>query len=790
MLRKTQETTNAEVILFDSKSEDIEMKISSEAMAHVISRLTDLYANPILATIREVISNALDATQLLDKKDRKQVIVNLPNSLSENFIVKDFGVGMSKEDIKTIYSQYGASTKKNNLGQIGAYGLGAKAPLSYCSQFVVNSTQDGITTEIIVSNEADGNFTKIVSSEYTGDESGTTVTIPVRSTDFSEFERFCKSKYKFMTEDSIYFAQIPVTKTKLVSLGSIEIEKDVSVRVFCAIGEKTTFTDFVLHSNKTIFEQFSYILSNFHYNNPLHYRGADTLLVELIPGVVDFSSSRDEITRNYRSEELNKIISNNIDGLITKKIQEEVDSELISINTLYSIFVKNDRYFSYFEGLNEIRDGRKDTKGKKGQTIKDYVRNYDVKSPFFLTLRRDHYNKSINVINFNRPYYNTRLTLKNIDDNEYKQENSAISFSYFETLDTNNKIIITDMPNDKKPTTILRKSSVFRGISNHLNQTGDFYFLFTNDTKDDLTKKIGEFGSFDTFEVISYDKYMEKVRKYEKENRARRVSTKNETELATFSGAIIPNISLSNFDSFSSILKGRYSGAGVKTKNRKQMGSSENAQIVYFVDSYLYRKDLNLIVADLYTKLLNKNELIDVVLFYSSSLLLRDLDVLLDRHEELVLTNKEMSFKSKIANDRILNHKKTRFISEKYNISIPLNSDLFLKNILPNKYKNSFLFLKNYIPEERKTNKINKIIAKVAEELPENFSKLAIDEIDCISIDFIKDKGYEIEEDLLLSLLDLINTDNTNLITSAVNKKNKYISDICSQYINSMFDKL
>ena len=43
----------------------------------------------------------------------------------------------TEEEVQEIYSRYGASTKTDDLDQIGAYGLGAKSPLAYGNEFTV-----------------------------------------------------------------------------------------------------------------------------------------------------------------------------------------------------------------------------------------------------------------------------------------------------------------------------------------------------------------------------------------------------------------------------------------------------------------------------------------------------------------------------------------------------------------------------------------------------------------------------------------------------------------------------
>ena len=341
-LSKGKINTNSELLLSTSTEEKIEMKIDENAMAFVISRLTDLYTDPIVATVREVISNAIDATINVDKDLRKPIIVNLPTEFSENFVVTDLGSGMSRETIKTIYSQYGASTKRDDMSQIGAYGLGAKAPLSYCSQFVVESTKDGMTTELSVSNEKTGNHTRIISCEYTGAPNGTKVTIPARRQDFYHFVNAAKTYANYAFNVEIKFIGANFTKEELTKLGSINM------------GDKTQplFTDVYIHTELSKDTDYlkakallrlgildsddisvDSVLSGFIYRDNENY-GRQKVIVDLKPGMVDFASSRDTITKNARYSNYINNVCSGLKEYSTKRIEEELNSGGILLTSL------------------------------------------------------------------------------------------------------------------------------------------------------------------------------------------------------------------------------------------------------------------------------------------------------------------------------------------------------------------------------------------------------------------------------------------------------------------------
>jgi len=101
-----------------------------------------LYSNPILAVVRELFTNAYDSHKLANNL-QTPIKVNFPDYLNKNFTIRDYGVGLSKDDIMEIYTTFFSSTKSNTNDFTGCFGLGSKTPFSYTSAFSVNSYFNG-----------------------------------------------------------------------------------------------------------------------------------------------------------------------------------------------------------------------------------------------------------------------------------------------------------------------------------------------------------------------------------------------------------------------------------------------------------------------------------------------------------------------------------------------------------------------------------------------------------------------------------------------------------------------
>lgn len=179
----------------DLGGEEIQMQIDAAATAHIMSVLTDLYSDPILAVVREYSTNALDAH--IEVGQTKPIEVTTPTAMAPFFKVKDFGVGLDVDAIRRIYSQYGASTKRDSNDFNGVLGLGCKSALTYTNQFTVSSVKNGSKTVVSVSRSQDGGgVMQVVSITPTSESNFTEITVPTRDYKFAikakELFRFWK----------------------------------------------------------------------------------------------------------------------------------------------------------------------------------------------------------------------------------------------------------------------------------------------------------------------------------------------------------------------------------------------------------------------------------------------------------------------------------------------------------------------------------------------------------------------------------------------------------------------
>ena len=130
------------IAVLGNVSEIGEFKIKNSAKAFAILS-SGLYANKIRAIIRELSCNAVDSHIAAGKKD-VPFDLHLPTTFEPYFSIRDYGTGLSHEQVINIYTTYFESTKTNSNEFIGALGLGSKSPFSYTDNFTVTAIYKGI----------------------------------------------------------------------------------------------------------------------------------------------------------------------------------------------------------------------------------------------------------------------------------------------------------------------------------------------------------------------------------------------------------------------------------------------------------------------------------------------------------------------------------------------------------------------------------------------------------------------------------------------------------------------
>ena len=175
----------------------VKFGIKKEGLAHIFNVLRNqLYTDKILAVVREYSCNAVDA-HIEAGKDEEPIVVTLPNRMNPNFKVRDYGLGLSQQDIQDVYANYGESTKRNTNSQIGQLGLGCKSAFAYGDNFVINSYQNGVKNSYnaFIDPSQIGQISKM-GSEKTTEPDGIEIVVPTKGDDHDAFSEKAESLFK------------------------------------------------------------------------------------------------------------------------------------------------------------------------------------------------------------------------------------------------------------------------------------------------------------------------------------------------------------------------------------------------------------------------------------------------------------------------------------------------------------------------------------------------------------------------------------------------------------------
>ena len=133
------------------------IRATIKATAHNFKSLSiGLYTDGPRAVVRELVCNAIDAHVMSGKPD-VPVEVWLPTEFCPDYRVKDVGLGMSPEFMRTKFLAFGESGGKDrDPNAIGGLGYGSKSPFSVTDQFNLVSTYEGVRSAYVVYLDGEG----------------------------------------------------------------------------------------------------------------------------------------------------------------------------------------------------------------------------------------------------------------------------------------------------------------------------------------------------------------------------------------------------------------------------------------------------------------------------------------------------------------------------------------------------------------------------------------------------------------------------------------------------------
>ncbi len=175
--------------------------------------------------------NAVDAHT--EANTEQPIEIKLPNELDKQFYVKDYGTGLSHEQVMKLYTTYFESTKQGSNDFIGGLGVGSKSPFAYTDSFTVESRQNGkIRLYAAYLDEQNMPAISKTSEENTNEKNGLTIGFPVNPSDFKEFAKEAENLFKSFKQTPVIKGQIlkssPVGKQLKQLLNHTSIETNLT----------------------------------------------------------------------------------------------------------------------------------------------------------------------------------------------------------------------------------------------------------------------------------------------------------------------------------------------------------------------------------------------------------------------------------------------------------------------------------------------------------------------------------------------------------------------------------
>jgi len=190
-----------EVETTEELDQSIDFSIDQESLGVLFKGFSDtLYSNKIGSIVREIASNCFDSHQEanVDVPVTIQIVEPEYDGTGGKIVFTDYGMGLSPDRIKNIYSKYFSSTKRGDNGQIGGFGIGAKSPLSYTETFFVDTVFDKILYKYIIHRGTTVPKIELLHKEPIEKGNGTSVIIPlVNRGDEQLFRRELKAQLQF-----------------------------------------------------------------------------------------------------------------------------------------------------------------------------------------------------------------------------------------------------------------------------------------------------------------------------------------------------------------------------------------------------------------------------------------------------------------------------------------------------------------------------------------------------------------------------------------------------------------
>ena len=322
---------------------------------------SNLYSNPVLAVIRETLTNAYDAHLQNNITEPVKVTVETlkGNAVKSTYklTVRDYGTGIDPEEIGDIYCTYGNSNKRDTE-LTGGFGLGCKSPFAVAESFLVTSFFSG-SKNVYLMSKKEGVPTYTLLSSEPSTEHGLEVEIVFNEQNLNKniidrikaFAYFCDMNINLNGEDllrlnikepGVYIVRYEYYPKTLPSYTSIISNNDITDELLIRYGNNlylykvTGKLNSIYNKLQAGINSLFCKIRNAKKNNDVF---SFKILIVAEPNSLDITPSRESLNYTYRTintieyywfDKIDKYISNTIKN--TNSILDEYfDNNLLNI---------------------------------------------------------------------------------------------------------------------------------------------------------------------------------------------------------------------------------------------------------------------------------------------------------------------------------------------------------------------------------------------------------------------------------------------------------------------------
>lgn len=147
-----------------------------------------IYSDKIGSPVREYATNAYDAHIMAGTPDKPFVIM-APSTFNPYFMVRDFGPGMTHDEVMDRATTMFASNKRDTNDQVGMLGLGMKSAFAYTKQYTITCYDGAEQRDYVCFIDGDGAPTVTAMDPVSSTEPrGVKVSFPVQQGDIYRFQ--------------------------------------------------------------------------------------------------------------------------------------------------------------------------------------------------------------------------------------------------------------------------------------------------------------------------------------------------------------------------------------------------------------------------------------------------------------------------------------------------------------------------------------------------------------------------------------------------------------------------